>query len=251
MLQLTIENEEPKKKKEAWNDIDHAYKKALKNISKIKGLERWKELWLQEHETRNQTMEKLTVQILQMKNMIAGEEFHRQKVEKDKEQVVIKVNELGQEMVKTNLKLDDLVEKNKDLDPTYVNNKLEEYNDLVQYYSILHTKQQMDDVNVDPDEWWGLAKTQFQEEMQKNLVAHKRDEAAYNRRLFTFKKAFLNFIYHSSKSSSPIEEVEEVDCNGAIKEKQLEEPQNLKGRGQNIPSMVVEEQAQLASWQEI
>jgi hypothetical protein len=34
-------------------------------------------------------------------------------------------------MVKTNLKLDKLVEKNKDLDPTYVNNKLEEYDELV------------------------------------------------------------------------------------------------------------------------
>ncbi len=91
-----------------------------------------------------------------MKNMIAGKEFHKQKVEKDKEQVVIEVNESRQKMVKTNLKLDNLVEKNKDLDPTYVNNKLEEYDDLVQYYSILHTKQQMDDVNAELDEWWGL-----------------------------------------------------------------------------------------------
>jgi hypothetical protein len=28
-----------KKKKEAWNDIDYAYKKALKSISKVEGLE--------------------------------------------------------------------------------------------------------------------------------------------------------------------------------------------------------------------
>jgi hypothetical protein len=59
-------------------------------------------------------------------------------------------------MVKTKSKLDDLVEKNKDLDLTYVNNKLEEYNDLVQYYSMLHIKQQMDDVNAELDEWWEL-----------------------------------------------------------------------------------------------
>jgi hypothetical protein len=57
-------------------------------------------------------------------------------------------------MVKTKSKFDDLVEKNKDLDLAYVNNKLEEYNDLVQYYSILHTKQQMDDANVELDKWW-------------------------------------------------------------------------------------------------
>jgi hypothetical protein len=34
-------------------------------------------------------MEKMTVQILQMKNMIEGKELHRQKAEKDKEQVVV------------------------------------------------------------------------------------------------------------------------------------------------------------------
>jgi hypothetical protein len=34
-------------------------------------------------------------------------------------------------MVKTKSKPDDLVEKNKDLDPTYVNNRLEEYDELV------------------------------------------------------------------------------------------------------------------------
>lgn len=53
-MQLTIENKELKKKKEAWNDIDYAYKKALKSISKFEHLEGQKELWLQEHKIRNQ-----------------------------------------------------------------------------------------------------------------------------------------------------------------------------------------------------
>ncbi len=48
------------------------------------------------------------------------------------------------------------MERGKDLDPTYVKNKLEEYDDLVQYYSILHTKQYMDDANAKLDEWWEL-----------------------------------------------------------------------------------------------
>ncbi len=48
------------------------------------------------------------------------------------------------------------MEKNKDLDLAYANNKLEEYNHLVQYYSILHIKQQMDDVNAEFDERWEL-----------------------------------------------------------------------------------------------
>jgi len=51
------------------------------------------------------------------------------------------------------------VEKNKDLDPTYVNNKLEEYIELAQYYLILCTKQQMDDYNVKPNEWVGVGRS--------------------------------------------------------------------------------------------
>ncbi len=72
--------------------------------------------------------------------MIIREKLCSQKVEKDNEYAVIKVNELRQEMVKTKSNLDDLVMKIQDLDPTHVNNRLEKYNELVQYYSILRTK---------------------------------------------------------------------------------------------------------------
>jgi len=44
-------------------------------------------------------------------------------------------------MLKIKTNLDDLLEKYKDLDPMYVSNRLEEYDDLVQYYSILCTQQ--------------------------------------------------------------------------------------------------------------
>jgi hypothetical protein len=33
---------------------------------------------------------------------------------------------------------------------------VEEYDDLVLYYSILCTKQQMDDANVESNEWWPM-----------------------------------------------------------------------------------------------
>ncbi len=66
-----------------------------------------------------------------MKNMIVGKKICIQKAQKHKEQIIIKVNELRQEMVKAKSKFDDLVEKNKDLDLAYVNNRLEEYDELV------------------------------------------------------------------------------------------------------------------------
>jgi hypothetical protein len=30
----------------------------------------------------------------------------------------------------------------------------------------------MENFNVEPDEWWELVKTQFREEMQKNVAPH-------------------------------------------------------------------------------
>jgi len=48
---------------------------------------------------------------------------------------------LWNEMINTKKKLKDLLEKNKDLDTMYVNNRLEKYDELVQYYFILRTKQ--------------------------------------------------------------------------------------------------------------
>ncbi len=95
--------------------------------------------------------------------------FHKERENIHGKECITKRN--GQNQVN----LDNLVEKNKDLDPTYVKNKLKEYNELLQYYSILHTKEQMDDSNVELDEWWELVEAQFHEEMQKNMVEHKRD----------------------------------------------------------------------------
>jgi hypothetical protein len=39
-------------------------------------------------------MDKMTIQIVQLNNMVATKEFNRQNGKKDKEQAIIKVNEL-------------------------------------------------------------------------------------------------------------------------------------------------------------
>ncbi len=66
-----------------------------------------------------------------MKNMLAREELYRLKAKQEKEEVIMEMYALQKEMVKTKSKLDNLVEKNKYLDPLYVNNKLEEFDKLV------------------------------------------------------------------------------------------------------------------------
>jgi len=80
---------------------------------------------------------------------------------------------------------------------------------------------------------------------KKTLVAHRRDKATYRRHLSTFKKAFPNFIYCSSDSTKPFNPVfvvEEVECNGTIKDTHKEKPQKLRGGGQDILTKVFEEQ---------
>jgi hypothetical protein len=56
--------QELKKKEEAWNDANHAYQKTLIEYKhKTEGLEKKRELWLQEQDIKNQTMEKMTINI--------------------------------------------------------------------------------------------------------------------------------------------------------------------------------------------
>jgi len=77
------------------------------------------------------------------------------------------------------------------------------------------------------------------------LAAHRRDKATYRRHLSTFKKAFPNFIYCSSDSTkpfSPVLAMEEVECNGIIKDTHQEKPQKLRGGRQDIITNVFEEQ---------
>jgi hypothetical protein len=121
-------------------------------------LERKKELWLQNQETKRNIIDKMSINIVQMKSMIAREEFRQHKAKKEEEKVVLEVLTLQKEIFKIKRRLDYLLEKYKDLDYVYVNNRLEEYDYLVQYYTILHIKQHMEDSNVELDEWWELEK---------------------------------------------------------------------------------------------
>jgi hypothetical protein len=45
-------------------------------------------------EIKKQTTDKMTIQILQMNNMVIAEEFNKQNIEKAKEQAIMDVNEL-------------------------------------------------------------------------------------------------------------------------------------------------------------
>ncbi len=50
---------------------------------------------------------------------------------------------------------------------------------------------------------WEMVKAQFQKKMLKILATHKKDEATYRIHLFTFKKAFLDFISCNPNNIGP------------------------------------------------
>ncbi len=72
------------------------------------------------------------------------------------------------EMLRTKTKLDDLLERYKDLDLTHVKNKFEEYDDLVQYYSILRIKPQEVESSGVPQHKHEKKTTNFQKRRTKS-----------------------------------------------------------------------------------
>jgi len=56
----------------------------------------------------------------------------------------------------------------------YVKIKLEEYDDMVEYYSTLCTKQPMQNSTTKLNECWELVKTKLKEEMKNNWL-HTRE----------------------------------------------------------------------------
>jgi hypothetical protein len=63
------------------------------------------------------------------RNIKIKEEFCWHRVKEEKEKAILEA--LQKEMLKIKTKLDDLLEKYKDLNHVYVSNRLEEYDDLV------------------------------------------------------------------------------------------------------------------------
>ncbi len=93
-IALQKECKELKKKKEGWYDTKHQYRKIIiKYKHKKGGLDKEKGFWLQEQETEENAIEKMSIQILHMKSMIVVEEFHRWKVRKKRRRQSWKYNQ--------------------------------------------------------------------------------------------------------------------------------------------------------------
>ncbi len=73
-------------------------------------------------------------------------------------------------------KLEMAQEHRKSLDPIGVKKRLDDYEHMLQYYTLMKTKNKMKDFEVEFEEWWEVVEEYFTKEMKKNLVQHRADE---------------------------------------------------------------------------
>jgi len=67
-------------------------------------------------------------------------------------------------------------EQRRSRDLVGVKKKLEDYEQLLQDYTLMRTKDRMKDSEAKSKEWWEVAEEYFTKELENNIVQHKVDE---------------------------------------------------------------------------
>ncbi len=67
-------------------------------------------------------------------------------------------------------------EQNKSLYPASGKKKLEDYEQMLQYYTLMRTKNKMKDFEAECEEWWEVEEKYFTKELGKNLAHRRADE---------------------------------------------------------------------------
>jgi hypothetical protein len=61
-------------------------------------------------------------------------------------------------------------EQKKSLNPIGVKKRLEDYEQMLKYYTLMRMKNKMKDYEAKSEEWWEVGKEYFTKELEKNLV---------------------------------------------------------------------------------
>ncbi len=108
-------------------------------------------------------------------------------------------------------------------------------NKMLQYYTLMRTKNKMKDYDTKSEEWWEVGKEYFAKELQKNLAQHKNDERNFKYKLEIYQKKILEFIYGSPTSIKTSGQDEEIKIrpSGTIEEEEVQTkgPHEFRGRG--------------------
>jgi hypothetical protein len=81
-------------------------------------------------------------------------------------------------------------EQRRSLDLASVKKKLEDYEQLLQDYTLMRMKDKMKDFEAKSKEWWEVVEEYFTKELENNIVQHKVDERILRYKLKAYKKKF-------------------------------------------------------------
>jgi hypothetical protein len=113
-----------------------------------------------------------------------------------------------------------------------VKKRLEDYEQMLQYYTLMKMMNKMKDYEAKYEEWWEVVKEYFTKELEKNLGQHKVDERIMRYKLETYQKNFPYFIYGHLTSTGALGQDEEIEVglSGTAQKKEvhIEEPQDLR-----------------------
>ncbi len=71
---------------------------------------------------------------------------------------------------------------------------------MLQYYTLMKTKNKMKDSKAKFEEWWEVAKEYFIKESDNNVAQHRANERFLRYKLEVYQKNFLDFICGSPTS---------------------------------------------------
>jgi hypothetical protein len=100
----------------------------------------------------------------------------------------------------------------KTLDLVGVKKRLEDYEQMLQYYFLMRIKNKMKDYNVESKEWWEVAEDYFAKELEKNLAQHRANEKSLKYKLEIYQKCFPEFVYESPTSIETLDQDEEIEA---------------------------------------
>ncbi len=65
---------------------------------------------------------------------------------------------------------------------------------MLQYYTLMKTKNTLKDSKAEFEEWWEVIEEYFTKELENNMVEHKANEKIQRYKLEAYQKNFLDFI---------------------------------------------------------
>jgi hypothetical protein len=70
--------------------------------------------------------------------------------------------------------------------PIGIKKRLKDYEQMLQYYSLMKMKNKMKDFDIKFEEWWEVVEEYFTKELEKKLVQHRVDERILKYKLETY-----------------------------------------------------------------